>query len=424
MKLNLKYGRGMVQADFRAPRRFAELKPKFIATLQKPENLVSQALAHPIGCHDFDYVFRGASSVLIVVPDEAQRVGGGVFLPIVLERLYRLGLSSRDITILVAGVWGARRNGIPQLLGARSSGHGDPRIVYHDARDAKSMEYIGRTRRNTPIFVNRLLLDFDRVLVCGGVNHHPFAGYDGGPSLVVPDCAGAETITRLSALTLDPFSPRLHPHCRGGVIEGNPLQEDMREAFRFLTIDFLLHTILNDCNQVIGAVGGEPLQAYAACCHRIDDIYRVPVAQLADLVLVSGGGYPHDRDYDTAHRALHHAIQAVRPGGVVILAAQCLEGAGAAQLATWLNEKDLSRLHEQLQRQYHPAGALAMSTRQKAGHARIIFISNLDSALVTALGFHSSPTLSEALQLAYAWLPNIDNCYLLPNGSNTIPFLV
>lgn len=424
MKLNLKYGRGMVQADFRAPRRFAELKPKFIATLQKPENLVSQALAHPIGCHDFDYVFRGASSVLIVVPDEAQRVGGGVFLPIVLERLYCLGLSSRDITILVAGVWGARRNGIPQLLGTRSFGHGHPRIVYHDARDAKSMEYIGRTRRNTPIFVNRLLLDFDRVLVCGGVNHHPFAGYDGGPSLVVPDCAGAETITRLSALTLDPFSPRLHPHCRGGVIEGNPLQEDMREAFRFLTIDFLLHTILNDCNQVIGAVGGEPLQAYAACCHRIDDIYRVPVAQLADLVLVSGGGYPHDRDYDTAHRALHHAIQAVRPGGVVILAAECLEGAGAAQLATWLNEKDLSRLHEQLQRQYHPAGALAMATRQKAGHARIIFISNLDSTLVTALGFHSAPTLSEALQLAYAWLPNIDNCYLLPNGSNTIPFLV
>lgn len=424
MKLNLKYGRGMVQADFRAPRRFAELKPKFIATLQKPENLVSQALAHPIGCHDFDYVFRGASSVLIIVPDEAQRVGGGVFLPIVLERLYRLGLSSRDITILVAGAWGARRNGIPQLLGSESSRRGQPRIVYHDARHAKSMEYIGRTRRNTPIFVNRLLLDFDRVLVCGGVNHHPFAGYDGGPSLVVPDCAGAETITRLSALTLDPFSPRLHPHCRGGVIEGNPLQEDMREAFRFLTIDFLLHTILNDCNQVIGAVGGEPLQAYAACCHRIDDIYRVPVAQLADLVLVSCGGYPHDRDYDTAHRALHHAMQAVQPGGVVILAAQCLEGAGVAQLATWLNEKDLSRLYEQLQRQYHPAGALAMSTRQKARHARIIFISNLDSALVAALGFHSAPTLSEALRFAYAWLPNIDNCYLLPNGSNTIPFLV
>lgn len=424
MKLNLKYGRGVVQADFRPPRRFAELKPKFIATLQKPDDLVTHALAHPIGCHDFDYVFRGASSVLIVVPDEAKRVGGGVFLPIVLARLYRLGLSPCDITILVAGAWGARRNGIPQLLGSNNFRHGQPRIVYHDACDAKSLEYIGRTRRNTPIFVNRLLLDFDRVLVCGGVNHHPLAGYDGGPSLIVPDCAGAETIARLSALILDPISPRLHPHCRGGVIEGNPLQEDMREAFRFLTIDFLLHTILNDCNQVIGAIGGEPLQAYAACCHRIDDIYRVPVKQPADLVLVSCGGYPHDRDYDTAHRALHHAMQAVRPDGVVILAAQCLEGAGAAQLATWLEEKSLSNLHDQLQRQYQPAGALAMSTRQKAGQARIIIISTLDSALVTAFGFHAAPSLSEALQLAYAWLPDINNCYLLPNGSNTIPFLV
>lgn len=423
MKLNLKYGRGVVQADFRAPRRFAELKPKFIATLQKPETLVAQALAHPIGSHDFDYVFRGSSSVLIVVPDEAQHVGGGVFLPIVLARLYRLGLSPRDITILVAGAWGARRNGVPQLLGDASFRQGHPRIVYHDAHDAKNMEYIGRTRRSTPILVNRLLLDFDRVLLCGGVKHHPFAGYDGGPSLIVPDCAGVETIERLSALTLDPCVPRLDPHCRGGVIEGNPLQEDMREAFRFLTIDFLLHTILNDCHQVIGAIGGEPLQAYAASCHRIDDIYRVPVAQLADLMLVSCGGYPHDCDFASAHHALHHAMQAVRPGGVVILAAECPQGAGAAQLATWLAENNLSSIHDQLQRHYHPAGALAMAARQKAGHARIILVSALDFALVTALGFHSAQTLSEALQLASAWLPDINSCYLVPNGSNTVPFL-
>lgn len=412
-----------MQADFRPPRRFAELKPKSIVTLQRPEDIVAQALDHPIGCHPFEQVFRSAGSVLIVVPDEAHSVGGGVFLPILLARLYRLGFSPNDITVLVAGAWGARRNGIPQLLGGTKSSQAQPRLVYHDAGDVKNLEYIGRTRRNTPIFVNRLLLDCEYVTVCGGVHHHPFAGYAGGPSLIVPGCAGVETAERLSALTLDPMVPRLHPKCRDGAIEGNPLQEDMREAFRFLTIDYLLHTILNDSNHVIGAIGGEPLQAYAAGCHQIDDIYRVPVAQLADLVLVSCGGYPNDRSYETAHRALHHATQVVRPGGTVILTAECPEGAGSAQLAAWLAEQELSSLHSQLHRHYQPAGALAMSTRQKADHAHIILVSGLNPALVTSFGFHPAQSLSEALQIAYTRLPAVDNCYLLPNGSSTVPYL-
>lgn len=424
MILKLKYGAGAIQAEFRPLRHFAELKPKYIATLQKPEHLITQALDHPLGCHPFDEVFRSAGNVLLVVPDDVQTAGGGVFLPILLERLRRLGLVGRDLTILVAGTWGARRNGIPDLLGLADTRRDSPAVIYHDAREAHALEYAGRTRRGTPVFVNRLLLDFDRVILAGTVRLHPFAGYAGGPSLIVPDCAGAETIERLYGLALVPGGSGLHPHCRAGVVDGNPLQQDIREAFRFLTIDFLLHTILNDCGNVIGAVAGEALQAFAAGCHQVDDLYRVPISQPADLVIVSGGGAPHDQSFRAAHRALHNAMAAVRPGGVVILAAACDQGIAPAPTAAGAASPDLQSMAGDFLHQHHFQEALAASAQQKTGHARIILLSRLEAAQVNALGFHAAANLAEALQLAFGWLPEAKSCYLLPNGAVTVPYLV
>jgi len=424
MILKLKYGTGAIQAEFRPPRQFAELKPKYIATLQKPEDLITQALDHPLGCHPFDEVFRSAGNVLLVVPDDVQSAGGGIFLPILLERLRRLGLAGSDLTILVAGTWGARRNGVPDLLGLAETRRDSPAVIYHDAREAHALEYAGRTRRGTPIFVNRLLLDFDRVILAGAVRLHPFAGYAGGPSLIVPDCAGAETIERLYGLALEAGGSGLHPHCRSGVVDGNPLQQDIREAFRFLTIDFLLHTILNDCGNVIGAVAGEALQAFAAGCHQVDDLYCVPISQPADLVIVSGGGAPHDQSFSEAHRALHHAMAAVRPGGVLILAAACDQGIALKQTAGGAASPGPQNMTGDFLHQPHFRQALEVSMRQKAGQARIILLSEMEATEVGGLGFHTAASLGEALQLASQWLPEAKSCYLLPNGAVTVPYVV
>ncbi|MDZ7266298.1 MAG: nickel-dependent lactate racemase [candidate division KSB1 bacterium] len=424
MILKLKYGTGALQAEFRPPRQFVELKPKYVATLQKPEDLITQALDHPLGCHPFDEVFRGAGNVLLVVPDDVHSAGGALFLPVLLERLRRLGLAGRDITILVAGTWGARRNGVPNLVRSTTTRRDSPTVLYHDALDVHALEYAGRTRRGTPVFVNRLLLDFDRVILAGAVSLHPFAGYAGGPSLIVPDCAGAETIERLYGLALAAGGQGLHPLCRAGVVDGNPLQQDMREAFRFLTIDFLLHTILNDCGNLIGAVAGEALQAFAAGCHQVDDLYRIPISHPADLVIVSSGGAPHDHSFSEAHTALHNAMAAVRPGGVVILAAACDQDMTLKKNAGATAVPMPQRAAGAFLHQHHFREALEVSMRQKTAQARIILLSQLEAAAVGRLGFHPANSLAEALQLAFTWLPEAKSCYLLPNGAMTVPYLV
>ncbi len=424
MILKLKYGLGRVEAEFRPPRQTAELKTKRIATLQKPEEIINQALDQPIGCFPFTQLFKKAGHILLLVPDEVHDTGGAFYLPLLLRRLKALGVSMREVTILVASVWGTRRNGVPHLIEVEKDDKGFPRVVYHDANEAKSLEYVGETKRGTPVLVNRLLVDAEYVIICGASGYHSIAGYRGGPEMVVSSCAGRETLERNLLLACDLAQGRLHPRCYDGVLTGNPVQEDMREAFRFLSFNFLLHTVLNDRNQVVSAVAGEPLQAHAAGCHMVDDIYRVPVSQMADLTIVSCGGHPHDRNFLEAHRALHHACRVTNPGGTIILVAECAKGLGSPHLLPANSAETLQLVAPQELGHYPPEMVWALSTKQKTRDYRIIAVTNLAEKIATGLGFTPAASLREALQLAQPSLGENRFCYLIPNGSTTVPEIV
>ncbi|MDZ7290281.1 MAG: nickel-dependent lactate racemase [candidate division KSB1 bacterium] len=459
MELRLKYGLGMVHAEFPDPplknmngkserpqgsgrrgrlHQFTELHPKHIATLQKPADIVSQALEKPLGCHPFNQVFRGARNVLLVVPDPEEFDGAEYYLPVLLERLQRLHVPAEEITILVAK---NSEQSSPTSRKYDFVGMDDRvRVCWHDPQDHKMLEYVGLTRRGTPVFINRLILDADYVMLCGTVTHHPFAGYGGGPRLLVPGCAGQETIYRHHALAIDPEAPRLHPRCRDAVVEGNPLQEDAREAFRFVTTNFLVHTVLNDQQQVIGAVTGEPLQAFAAGCRTIDDMFHVPVSPPANLVVVSCGGFPADRDYRSAHVALQRAGRVAGPGGVIIFLAECRDGLGSHALTNWLQEKvaevntevqgsgysdklEWRSWHHELRQPNVAEVLIALAARQKAQETHVIAVTALEPALLRKLGFTPAGSFREALALAESWLPDIFSAIVISNGNLLVPYL-
>jgi nickel-dependent lactate racemase len=466
MELRLKFGNNLLATTVpdlpkgKPGSPIVELNTRHIATLQKPADMLAQALDRPLGCHPFDQVFRGSRNVLIVAPDPAEAHSGAeYYLPFLHERLRRLHVPNDEIRILIAQsvatpvTKSAPVNDCVALMGEKA------RLHRHDPHDARSLEYVGITRRGTPVFINRLILDADEVVFCGSVAHHPFAGYGGGPRLLVPGCAGHETISRHYALALDPEAMRLHSRCRDGVVEGNPLQEDAREAFRFVNARFLLHTVFNDQGQMIGAVAGEPLQAFAAACRRLDDMFLAPVAQPTSLVIVSGGGFPFDSDFRSAHAALYRASQVVRPGGVIIFVAECGNGLGSPTLSHWLGEatggvatatqflpgnhgQDWRSLYHRAFHHVDAEALIALSTLQKAREVRIIAVTALADALARRLGFTPAPSLSEALALAASWLkmppgalndpfglpaPTLmqDNfsALVIPNGTLVIPYL-
>lgn len=423
MILQLPYGMEMVRAEFRPPRRVIEFKAKRIATLQKPEELLTQALQKPIGSYSCEQVFRKAGRVLVVVPSNWHDSGGIYYLPLLIKRLRAAGVPAHEISILMAGAWGAKRNGIASLLNTFEPGASLPAIHYHDPFDAHALAYIGETRRGTPVFVNGLLVDAERVLICGQVSHHSFWGYQGGAAMIVPECAGKETIERHLHLAYDAQLAGLHPRCRDGVIAGNPLQEDLREAFRFLDVDFLLHTLVNENGQIIGAVAGEPLQAHAAGCRMLDDVYCAPLEEAADLAVASCGGYPHDANYCRAHETLQRAAQTVLPGGKIVLLAECRHGLGSPELAQEFMPAEAAAESRRPSRSALEK-LLAISTRQIAQQYEVIAVTGLPAEIVRCLGFTPASSLSEALHLAQSKSPEINSCHIFCHGAFTVPQLV
>ena len=421
MKLELPFGKASISADFRTPRRCAKLIPKNIATLQKPEHILNQALAKPLGSYQLEQSFGNAGRVGIVVADDLHNSGGEIFLPLVLERLYRLGIQARDISVLVGGEWGAQQNGVAALLGSPDSHGRRPRVYYHDCNDANNVAYVGQTRRGTPVFVNRLLLDVDMTIMCGTIRHDPFAGYSGGPSLVLPNCVGSDTLERHFSHSLDSRDGRLHPACLAGVVQGNPIQEDRREAFRCITTNFALHTVLNTRGQMIGAYAGEPLQSYAAGCHLVDDLFRVPISELADIVIVSCDSGSDGRNFREAYRALHHAMRAVEPGGVIILIAECIEGLGSVQLQRWFEQAESLGVNSS--NAHNRDGLIAMSTWQKAHDFNVIMVTSLDGNLVQRMGFRPATDLDQAIRTARSLRADLNSCYVIPDGNATVPYL-
>lgn len=433
MELRLKYGEKILTAELpdffikrnnvKLERQFFELHAKHIATLQKPTAILNQALDRTLGSYPFDRTFRGARNILIVAPDLSAAAEMEICLPLLKKRFNDLHIPDEEIRLLITAnadalsPTGKSSTNVSGLIGGKID------VLHHNPHDHKALEYVGQTRRGTPVFVNRLLLEADYVLLCGSVASHPFAGYGNGPRLILPGCAGAETIRRHFHHAVDPKTQEIHLRCRDGMIDSNPLQEDSREAFRFITTNFLLHTNLNDQRQIIGAVAGEPLQAFSASCKALDSMCRTTLATAANLVIASCGGYPNDSDLSTAYAAFQRAKQIVRPDGVVIFIAECRDGIGAA-LAP-LIDTPTATLNVM-------ATLLGPQLLHKENEPRIILVSALPPPLVEQMGFIPASSLSAALAQAESFLTppkprligEIFSAVLISNGTFSIPHLI
>jgi len=52
----------------------------------------------------------------------------------------------------------------------------------------------GLLAREVPVRLNRLILDYDQLIICGPVFPHEVAGFSGGTKYLFPGIAGAEII--------------------------------------------------------------------------------------------------------------------------------------------------------------------------------------------------------------------------------------
>jgi nickel-dependent lactate racemase len=336
MRVELDYGRGRLPLDLPGNGPGAPLvevlEKKPLPPLADPEASLRAGLARPIGAPPLAALARGRRNAVIVVSDRTRPVPNALILPPLLEALRSGGLPPEAVTVQVAtGLHrAATATELAEILGpelARSL-----RVVQHDARDAAAHVDLGRTASGLPIQIDRQFLAHDLRIVTGLVEPHLMAGYSGGRKAVCPGLASVETIRVAHGPAM--LEGRIGP----GLVDGNPLHAALLEVVRRVGVQFSVNVALDRARRVSGMFCGDVESAHAEAMRFVEEEAHVPVAELADLVVVSGGGDPLDATFYQAIKGIAGALGIVRPGGAILLCAALGEGIGSASFEKCLRE--------------------------------------------------------------------------------------
>jgi lactate racemase len=98
-------------------------------------------------------------------------------------------------------------------------------VLNHDAQDPKELVQVGTTRAGGPALISRRLVEADVRIITGFIEPHFFAGFSGGPKGIMPGVAGLRTVLQNhSGVNLS------NPQASFGVLDGNPIWEEMRDV--------------------------------------------------------------------------------------------------------------------------------------------------------------------------------------------------
>ena len=89
---------------------------------------------------------------------------------------------------------------------------------------------------------------------------------------------------------------------------------------------FLVNVALNREIQITGVFAGDLDAAHAAGCEFVRQTAMVPVDHTFDIVITTNSGYPLDLNLYQSVKGMRAAEQIVRPGGAIIIAAECWDG--------------------------------------------------------------------------------------------------
>ena len=226
-----------------------------------------------------------------------------------------------DVVVLVAT--GTHRGNTPAELEAMFGPEllAKVRVVNHDARDAASLVDLGTMGDGVPVKLNRQWVDADVRITTGFVEPHFFAGFSGGPKLVAPGLAGLET-----TLVLHDARRIGSPLATWGVLEGNPVHDDVRAIARATGVHFACDVVLNRRHEIVAAFAGELFAMHRAATAQARKVAMQVVPHRFDVVVTSNAGFPLDQNLYQAVKGMSAAFEVVQPGGLIVVAAECRDG--------------------------------------------------------------------------------------------------
>jgi len=300
-----------------------ELKPREEPAPDDVAEACARALASPIGAPRLSERNLFDKRVLIVSDDHSRPTPVAAFIGPVLAELGLAGVRDENIEILLAtGVHRESREAeVAHKLGAQVMRRF--RWSCHDAYDDAALHDFGTTSRGTPVKLSHKLAEADLVVLLGAVEPHLLLGFGGGLKMIIPGCAGAETIgtNHMQGVSPDHFD------FVGEDAADSPMRLDLEEGAR-LAGDryFIVNTTLDREGQPTRFFCGHPIEAHRAAQAFVQDLAGVTVPEPADVAL--SNSFPADGDLRQSIKCVGNSLYACKPGGLLLGAVYCKEGLG------------------------------------------------------------------------------------------------
>jgi len=197
----------------------------------------------------------------------------------------------------------------------------DYRVLNHEPENRAAHVQLGTMRDGTPALINRHVVEADVRIITGFIEPHFFAGFSGGIKGICPGTAALETV-----MSNHGVKNIGDPNATFGVNEGNPLWEELRDIALRAGPSFLLNVTLNDERQITNVFAGDILKAHKVGTEFVRQSAMQKVDAPFDLVVTTNSGYPLDMNLYQGVKGMSAGARIVKPGGTLILAAECREG--------------------------------------------------------------------------------------------------
>ncbi len=383
-----------------------------------PEELVRRALESPVGTPPLCQLARGKKRVVLVTSDHTRAVPSRLTLPLLLGEI-RKGSPDAEITILIAT--GLHR---PTTEAEQRAMFGDEivdkeTIAVNHAFQPEEFRYVRTLPSGSELWVNRLVLDCDLLITEGFIEPHFFAGFSGGRKSILPGVCSAATVNENHS-----YQAIASPYAAAGVLEHNPIHEDMVCAARAVNVQFILNVALNREKQVIAAFAGDLEQAHAQGVAFVRSLAQCPCTQ-ADIVVTSNGGYPLDQNLYQSPKAVATAQACCAEGGVIVMCCACEDGMGGENFARLITLGSPEQIDAELAR--IPARETVAEQWCAQIYARIlrrntvILVSDrLPPETVRRANMIPASSLEEAMELAYHKMGADASVTVIPDGVSVL----
>ena len=419
--VHLAYGTHGLVVDLPADRTTV-VEPRWEPTAEDPPALLREALRAPVAGPPLRDRVQHGQTVAISVCDATRPQPRELMVRAVLDELDGL-VRLEDVVVLVAtGTHRANTDAeVRAMLGDEIVD--SVRVVNHDARDDSTLTWMGTHGDGVPVWLCTEWVQADVRITTGFVEPHFFAGFSGGPKMVTPGLAGLETV-----LVLHDARRIGHPDARWGVCEGNPVHDDIRAAAASTGATFSLDVVLNREQGIVAAFGGDLFAMHEVARERSRELAMAPVDREFEVVLTTNAGYPLDQNLYQAVKGMSAAATVVRPGGLIVCAAECRDGfpdhgsyrevlASAASPQALFEE--ISARERTVPDQWQVQVQAKISMRARVGvHSEHLTDDDLRSAHLEPV-----PDLVEAVERALSDAGPDARLCVLPEGPMTIPYL-